>query len=312
MGTTTMYDLGPDGLCYITVPPGFDPDAANIPMILYCHGSGGAPNQWATLSAWAAMRAWCDANGWIVVEGTGGGNNPPANDNGFSWGNASGYTGWLACLDKAEDLYDIGARVLLGRSMGGLGSAYMFTQSDRAADFDGWINNSGVSTMLYGTTGGSGSMTMQKFGANVYPAFGYSYDDGVSGSSQPNYTAVRNAILAADIAPDLWASSVWAGKKILACYGDADTTVPWITNGGGAMLSTWLDGGAEVTLALTPGGTHAAPGSYGSPEAVAAMTTFLSQFAGDPPEPTVKTYTRVKARFIKLSDGIHRVHTVPV
>jgi hypothetical protein len=304
MGVTTAYDLGEHGLCYITVPPGFDPDAPNVPVILYAHGSGGAANQWATLSAWAGMRAWCDANGWVVVEGTGGGK-PPSHSDGFSWGNESAPPAYLAYLAHAELLYDVGVRVLLGRSMGGLPTSYLYSQSERAGDFDGWINNSGVSTLLVGTNGGGTSKTAWSFAEHVFPAFGYPYDSG-----RTNYAAVEAAIQAADMAPEAWPAADWAGKKILCCYGDADTTVRWATMGGGAMLDTWAAGGADVTVRLRPGGDHS--GSNGSYQQVDDMAEFLAQFTGSTPEPPARTYTRVKARFIKLSDGVHRIHTVPV
>jgi pimeloyl-ACP methyl ester carboxylesterase len=249
--------------------------SANIPAILYAHGSGGAANQFATLSAWDGLRDWLIDNGWAFIEGAGGGLT--------SWGNAAARAAYPAYLAHVEGILDIDKVVLLGRSMGGLVTAWLYAQYSGKARFSGWINNSGVSTIFEGTLG-SGTVSLRPtgeyFGASMFPAWGVS-----------DYAGLTTA--AAAYAPESWAASVWAGKHILACYGDADTTVPFTPRGAGPLRAIWNGQPTEDLVSIRAGGDHT--GTNGSYLDVATMSAFLYSIGGGgtPPEPPVPTYYRI-------------------
>lgn len=257
----TVYSatLPTHGLVYWAVADAHAADA-DIPAILYAHGSGGAANQFATLSAWTGLRDWLIDNGWAFIEGAGGGTT--------SWGNAAARDAYPAYLAHVEGILDIGVCVLLGRSMGGLVTAWLYAQYSGKARFSGWINNSGVSTIFEGTLG-SGTVSLRPsgeyFGASMFPAWGVT-----------DYAGLVTA--AAAYAPESWAASVWAGKRILACYGDADTTVPFTPRGAGPLRAIWNGQPTEDLVSIRAGGDHS--GTNGSYLDVATMTAFLYSIGG--------------------------------
>lgn len=256
---------------------------ADIPAVLYAHGSGGSSDQFETLPAWAGLRNWLIDNGWAWVEGQGGTVNGAQN-----WGNAAARAAYPAYLAHVETVLDLGTVVLLGRSMGGLVTAWLAAMYPGRDRFAGWICNSGVATMLVGS-GTLASPSIERttglyFGATCWAAFGATtYEEFVD--------------VVGDAAPESWAPSVWDGRNVLMCYGTADTTVPWSPRGGGPLRDLWAGRPATDDVSPREGGDHSqGNGSYGD---VAAMVPFLLTMNGDPiPEPPRFVYRRQAAYLV--------------
>lgn len=268
--TTVTINLGaPHGVMHYTVADAHVGDT-DIPTILYAHGAGGADDQFVTLPAWRGLRDWLLDRGWAIVEGSGGSAVGAQN-----WGNPASRAAYLAYLARAELVLALGIVVLLGRSMGGLVTAYLYAH-DTAGRFAGWINNSGVSTAFVGDTSGSkdvSAATGWYFTPTMWDSWGVS-----------SVATLEAAMSAADAIPEEWAASIWAGKNILCCYGNADTTVPWSTRGAGPLRDIWAGEPAIDSVALKAGGDHS--GTAGSYLQVAEMTAFLIELLGEePPEP---------------------------
>lgn len=244
---------------------------SNIPAILYAHGAGGDSTQFATLAAWKGLRDWLIDNGWAWVEGSGG-----ATQGAQNWGNPAAQEAYPAYLARAEETLDIGEVVLLGRSMGGLVTAWLYAQWSGRARFSGWINNSGVTAILTGN-GDSGAPSAERnslryFGATMWDAYG-----------QTDYGAAVSAVQAAGTAPELWPASVWDAKSILCCYGDADTTVPFYPRGAEPVRTLWAGHPAIDQVSLRPGGDHGQ--TNGSYLDVDTMSAFLLDAVGVVPPP---------------------------
>lgn len=262
--------------------------SSDIPAVLYAHGSGGAANQFATLGAWAALRDWLIDNGWAWIEGTGGG--------ATSWGNATARAAYPAYLAHVETILDVGHVVLLGRSMGGLVTAWLYAQYGGRSRFSGWINNSGVSTIFEGTVDAANAAerpTGQYFGPSMLPAWGVE-----------SYAALQS--VAASYAPEGWPASAWAGKRILNLYGTSDTTVPWSPRGGGRLRELWAGQPATDLVEVRAGGDHSA--TNGSYLQVDAMASFLFSIGGGdtPPEPPTPTFSRVRRAYLVVGGSRFR------
>lgn len=281
--TVVTTDLGaPHGVTHRAVANAHAGDA-DIPTVLYAHGSNGASDQFATLSAWAGLRDWLIDAGWAWVEGEGGVGGSQ------SWANPAARAAYPAYLAHARLTLDIGPVVLLGRSMGGLITAWLYA-NDTTDQYAGWINNSGVSTLFVGnTTSGAttaDAATSRAFAPAIWNAWG-----------ETTHAAFQTAALAADADPEGWPASVWAGKKILSCYGDADTTVPWDIRGAGPLRTIWAGQPAVDLASLKVGGDHSA--SNGSYADLAAMTAFLADIGGGPaPEPEVRELFHVERSWL--------------
>lgn len=285
------------GTCYWAVADS-RAASAGIPTILYAHGSGGAGNQFATLAAWQGLRDWLIDNGWAWVEGDGGG--------GSSWGNPDSRAAYLDYLAHVETQIATGPVVLLGRSMGGLVTAWLYTHSERAGTFAGWINNSGVSTLFEGLTDGSGGAltksTGRYFGSALWAAWGASDYDGWA------------AAVAADgqAAPEQYAPAVWTNKKVLCCYGDADTTVPWSSRGASVLRTLWSGLPSVDLVSVRPGGDHTS--TNGSYLDVGPMTAFLAGIApgsGSPVEPITPEIVRTIQSWTTSGGARHAIGPKP-
>jgi len=268
--TTTTIDLGsPHGVMHVTVADARRNDA-NIPTILYVHGAGGASDQFVTLPAWNGLRDWALGAGWAFVEGIGG-----AAVGGQNWGNRAAQAAYPAYLARARTTISVGQVVLLGRSMGGFITSWLY-KNDTTGQFAGWINNSGVSTSFVGTRSGA---------KDVSNASGYYFSPTIFNSwGVSNLADLETAMRAGGMIPEEWDANVWMGKKILCCYGDKDTAVPWSTRGAGPMRTIWAGKPTIDRAVLKPGGDHS--GTSGSYLQVTDMVAFLLEVTGQTPPPT--------------------------
>lgn len=265
----TVYsaDLGVHGMCYWGVADAHVGDA-DLTTILYAHGAGGADDQFASLSAWNEMRDEVIDRGWMWIEGRGGSNSQ-------SWGNPSARAAYPAYFEHVAAILSIGALFLLGRSMGGLITAWLYAMSSLASRFSGWINNSGVSTLFVGDEAGEKDLTAASgwyFSPTIWGAWGVADMAGLHAAADA-------------YAPEEWDASVWLGKNILCCYGDADPTVPWSTRGAEMLRVTWAGLPAIDQVVVLPGGIHKPPNA--SYSQVAPMVDFILEVLGETPEPPV-------------------------
>jgi pimeloyl-ACP methyl ester carboxylesterase len=253
----------------------------DIPTLLYIHGSGGGPEQFASFSAWTEFRDWLIDHGWAWVEGGGDVTDAAGQQN---WGNAGSRTAYQAYLTHVGGILDIGDLVVMGRSMGGITASWLFTMSPIAGNFVGAIFNSAVSTLFTGEAVGPsiGLPTGVYFGSNVYTAHGV--------ADYAELVSTKQAF-----APETWAPSVWTGKKILHMYGTADTSVPWYPRGGSAMRDLWAGLPAVDRINVRDGGDHSA--GNGSFLEVSAMTSFLQELHPVVPIVTAKGW-RTRAHFL--------------
>jgi pimeloyl-ACP methyl ester carboxylesterase len=231
--------------------------AVDVPTILYAHGSGGAHNQFMTLSAWEGLRNWLIDNGCAIVEGSGGVDDTAGETN---WGNATARLAYVAYLNWAATLIDIGPVVPLGRSMGGLIAPWLYLRSSIASQCVGLIVNSGVQTISYG---GSASSVV-RFGTPFKAAYGVTTDEELIAAS-------------ADHDPMNFTPSLWDGKKVLQLVGDADTTVPPSTRGAYPLRALYAGRPAVDLVDVRAGGDHSS--TNGSYLQVTAMTEFLSSLS---------------------------------
>jgi hypothetical protein len=242
-----------------------------VPLLVFCHGSGGGFDQFTTASVWQPMRDWLIDNGWGWVEGTGA-PTPAAGENG--WGNAAARAAYLAYIAWAKTQVDAGPLVVLGRSMGGIVAHWLAGRSPIAGEVAGLIANAAVSTMFVGDGPGAGTSVSRSSAAyfsNLGDAFGVPY-----GSTPDWYQQLQ--VAAADYAPENWAPSTWTGKKILHLYGTTDTSVPWYPRGGSRLREIWA-GRPAIDRVAYNGGDHGASGPY---LLVPEMTEFLTEVGGAP------------------------------
>lgn len=272
--TTHTIDLGsPHGTMHITVADAMA--GQSLRCLLYAHGAGGASNQFATLAAWKEFRdALLDDtdNPWVIVEGSGG-----AEVGAQNWGNPAAVAAYPAYLDRAELDYSIDGVVLLGRSMGGLVTANLYAR-DTTGRYAAWINNSGVATAFVGTLIGS---------KNASAATGWYFTPTMWNSwGATDVATLQTAMSTADAIPEAWGAGVWGGKKILNCYGDADTTVPWESRGADALRTIWAGRPEIDAVAVRVGGDHS--GTNGSYLQTTDMLAFLAEVFEDDPVPPVE------------------------
>jgi pimeloyl-ACP methyl ester carboxylesterase len=254
-------NVGSYGECYYGVPNSLIA-ASNIPTVLYAHGANGSSSDLSTATRWALLRNWLADNGWAWIEGIGGGN---------SWGNDIAQAAYPAYLDYVETQLDIGIVVVMGRSMGGLISAWLYAMSPIKERFSGWINNSAVSTIFTGDhdpAAASIDKPSARWFTSMWDAYGVSsFDEMVL-----NADAIANA-------PENWLSSVWTDLNILSMYGDADTSVPWNTRGAGPLATIWEGLPTIDNIDIRVGGDHTS--TNGSNLQIDAMATFLSTIIGE-------------------------------
>ena len=223
-------------------------DVPGRPTILYAHGNAGAYNQFASSGSWKALRDWVIDNGWAWVESDCGGGN--------SWGNTAARDDQREALEWAMTQISIGDIVVLGRSMGGLVSYWLYLYDSLiAAKATGLIINSGTTDLYervrWNTTNGSQTI-MNAYGANNLADF-----DVASIGHDPMLFPVED----------------WAGKNVLQIYGTADEQVPpamhaipWIEKYGAST-------GGGAVLDVMRGGDH---GGWGTYLQTARMSSFLT------------------------------------
>lgn len=253
---------------------------AEIPTILYAHGSGGAANQFATLSAWTGLRDWLMDNGWAWVEGTGGSTT--------SWGNAAARTAYENSYTHVDGVLDLGIVVPLGRSMGGVVATWLLTESTVIAPVaGGCIINSGVQDLLAFYDGTSTTVQGQ-----MRTAYGGASDRaGFIAASASHEPLSRPA-------------SLWSAKKVIQLVGTADTTVPRALHGD-AMRAHYAGQPLVDLLDVKTGGTH--DQSTGSYTQVAPMVAFLLDVIGEtpvPPEPEA-FYEVIEAYLVGPADSLY-------
>jgi pimeloyl-ACP methyl ester carboxylesterase len=241
------------------------------PTILYAHGSGGAPDQWATLAQAKDIRdAWIDGGG-LVIEGGGGTTDAAGAQN---WGNAAARSAYVAYLAYVAGTISVGDLVVVGRSMGGLVAAWLATQSSIAGDVAGFISMSGVETMLVGSADNTAPVieknTVRHFGSTMWAAYGQTTYAGAAAAVEGTYS------------PEDWDPTVWDGTSILALWGDNDTSVPWDTRGGGPLADTWETRAPLYREVRRPNGDH---GNNSTWLNVDDMLTFLGDVTSFTPPP---------------------------
>jgi pimeloyl-ACP methyl ester carboxylesterase len=249
---------------------------ANIPAILYCHGSGGASNQFETLSAWTGLRNWLMDNGFAWIEGTGGGTK--------SWGNEAARIAYDTSYAHVAGVLDLGPVIPLGRSMGGVVAQYLFTQSPVVAPACvGAIINSGVQSLAaWYEAGIDQPAVLSAYGATDSASF---------------YAAIEG------YEPLDFPATAWAGKKIIQLVGDSDTTVP-AEDHGLAMRAHYAGQPSLDLLDIRAGGDHSA--TNGSYLEVDDMVAFISQAMGwVAPEPETLYFYRSRARYY-IGDDLRR------
>lgn len=247
----------------------------DVPLMVYCHGSGGGYNQFATLSAWSGTRNWLIDNGWAWVESAGGG--------GTSWANLAARASYQAAVAHVRTQLDVGPIVVLGRSMGGLISYWLATQSAFAADCVGLMVSSGTTDLAYKYNNGGSDKAIMRAA----------------------YGAVDDAdfwVKSAGHDPMLFDLAEWNGTNVLQVVGSADTqVVP--ANHGLAIRELWAGRPAIDRLDVRDGGDHST--TNGTYLQTAAYTTFLTDVTAQGEPVPSETYT-VVAAYLMGSDGLLR------
>ncbi len=250
---TTEGTLASGDAVVRAVPENWNGSSA-LPFVLYCHGAGGAYNQFTTLAAWEGLRTWLVDNGFGWVECSGN------NDN---WGNIAGRTAYEQAYQWAAGALPLanGKLIVIGRSMGGLVSSWLYTQSTIVApQAAGWVCSSGVVNLEHRYSVHSGESSKSAMRSK----FGATSDADFITKSTPSD-------------PMKFDLSVWSGKKILNLIGTADDNVEPPFNG------TMLKDRVQGTVALNGydvkvGGDHGTVnGTYFQ---VPAMTSFISNVTG--------------------------------
>lgn len=245
-GASTVRWARPDALA-----------ASPIPALLYFHGAGGASNQFETLTAWTGLREWALDHGWGWIEGSMGGSN--------AWGNPATDTASDTAFAYVDGILDISAVVVLGRSMGGLGSARAYHRR-RATDprFVGLMVNSGVQDLLYAYTHDDG-----RWESAINSAWGVTDLTGFTAAAT-GYNPIDGP------------ASSWDGANVLQLWGtDDDLVIP--ADNGIAMRTMYAGHPAIDAHDIRVGGDHS--GTNGSYLQVDAMTTFMQTVLGETPTP---------------------------
>lgn len=245
--------------------------AADVPVVLFCHGNPGsdqtsADNQFQ-LSGYAAVRNWLMDNGWGWVEAHGAGAN---------WGNAAGRSAYEALYQAASQVWDVGYNVVIGRSMGALVGAWLASLSPIISPRNaGFISLSGTADLSNRYASAS---TGDK--ANMNAAYGVTDE-----------ASWRAAV--ADFDPLLVPLATWDGRNALMQWDTSDATVPYLPNG-----KAWLDKyGPRLTIARsqsTTGGDHNT--TPNDPTHQAATIALLTDAPAPPPE----VGTRILGMFYTL------------
>lgn len=268
--TVHSHAVSGHGTCYWGVADTVAGDP-NVPTLVYAHGSGGAPNNFATATQWTAMRDAVIDAGMAWVEG-GGGDTDAAGAEG--WGNQDARDAYEAYVAYLKTQIDVGDIVVMGRSMGGLVAVWLFLLSTFEAETVGLIVNSGVQTLTYGTYPDANRDNWPSgyhFSPKIRNAFGSAdYTEFVTDS--------------ADFDPMGYDVDLWDGKNVLQLVGDADTSVPPQSRGAYPLRAVYEGHPAIDQLYIRPGGDHTA--SNGLYLEVPTMMNFIYDVAGITPPVT--------------------------
>lgn len=249
----------PGGTAYSTVEtvlPMGDRAALTMPnsgsstrLIVYTHGNGGTFDQFATLTAWVPFRQWCMDNNYAVVESAGAGND---------WGGNASRQSYEQAAAWARSLLPTTSITVLARSMGGLIGYWLAVYSEFAPLVENLIVNSGTTDLIerYRVAGGEDL-------ANMNTAYGI-----------PGTTKDEAAFAVASVGHDpmQFPLDVWADKRVMQLWGDADTTVVPATHGQAWVLK-YGSSSFETVVDVRPGGDHT--GHNGSYQQVTQMAAFL-------------------------------------
>jgi pimeloyl-ACP methyl ester carboxylesterase len=250
-------------------------DEKNIPVIIYCHGHEGPYNQFATMGAWKGLRDWLVDNGFAVVESAGGG---PS-----SWANSAARTSYVDAFNHVDGSISVGKVIPLGRSMGGLVSYWLATQSPLASRVPALIVNSGTTDLSKRVTFNS-----TEFG---HPELRAAYPEAKSIAEWYQLTAPHD--------PMQFDASLWAGKSVLQLWGTNDPSVPSSWNGE-AWVAKYGTHAAYAAIDVREGGDHSA--ENGSYLQVSAMTTFL-EFVNRVQAPEITDVYKIQNMYLVGPDG---------
>ena len=266
--TTHTATIPGGGVIHWAVPS----EGAEFPLVLYCHGAGGGPDQFSTLGAWGGLRNWLIDNGWAWVEGAGGGAQP--------WGNPSSQDAYDAAFSYIDGILNISHVVVLGRSMGGIvGARIYLSHSQVDSRWVGFIGNSAVQDLVWAYDWEEGGWTS---------AFNSAW--GVT--SKTELVALSDGLNPVGGSPD-----EWEGKNVLQLWGTNDSLVPAGPNGS-AMRTMYRGEPAMDRVSIRQGGDHStANGSYLDIE---AMSRFLIDVTGTPPQ----GYFEATRIFISSATGL--------
>lgn len=206
----------------------------NRPLMVYCHGAGGAYDQFASLAAWRSTRDWLIDNGWAWVESDGGG---PT-----SWGNTAARQSYRDATEWAMEHLDVSDIVVLGRSMGGIVSYWTYLYDPIVSPkATGLIVNAGT-TDLY-------QRVRLKAPGAIFDAYGVSNLEAFDTASQGHD-------------PMTFPTSDWEGKSVLQVCGTADTSVPPDVHGQAWLQKYGESLNGNAALDLVQGGDHGTHGPY--------------------------------------------------
>lgn len=223
--------------------------AADVPVVLFCHGNPGAVSTDADQqfqSGYTDLRNWLIDNGWGWIEGHGAGAN---------WGNAAARSAYEAMFTNTRASWDVAKVVVIGRSMGALVGAWLASQSTVIAPLcAGFVSLSGTADLSNRYASASaGDKT------NMNAAFGVTDETGW-----------RAAV--ADFDPLLAVVATWDERNAIMQWDTSDTTVPYAANG-----QAWdTKYGPQLTLRRTQsttGGDHNS--TPNNPVQIAATISFL-------------------------------------
>lgn len=255
-----------------------------VPLCLYTHGAGGGADQFHTIDSFLGIRSYLLDHGVVIVEGTGGGTQP--------WANDASKAAYEATWQHLADLYQPETTFGLFRSMGGLVGQWLLTQSPVVAPYmQGAMVNSGVQDLMWAYQSGSWTAAMN----SAWGVSSYSQFQSVAADSNPMY----------------FLPSKWAGKTMLQLVGTADDLVPMGPNGM-AMRNRYA---SQITnhpndLDVRQGGDHST--TNGSYLQTTAMAAFVDRILGIEPGPpaTPQGFFRVISGGVLIGGDWRRIKSV--
>ncbi len=204
------------------------------PVLLYCHGNGGAYNYFTTSAGYATLRDRLIDNGWVYVETLGG--------NASHWGREFAMASYAAAAKEAAQRHPLGTVVVHGRSMGGTVASSLAVKPEY-----------GLSQHVVGLLLESAVQDMY----DRHVVRGYSLN-GQYPEGRPSQGGNSSAFAAAvaPFNPIQFATSLYSTMPVQFIHGDADDNVTPGPNPQ-AQLARISGIAPYADLVLRPGGTHA-------------------------------------------------------